>query len=324
MPLLIAGLASVLTALVFWQLVYFATRNQRHLAGRMRLAVGQVPSDASNLPTPPGVAVKKRRMSLSLIPAMKGVFGKKYVGKARVNLAKAGVPLRPEELASMCILTSLALAGVGIAIRRGLPGALLLGALGLSFPHMWVAVLKRRRASRVEGQLLDALALLANSLRAGHSFMQALELVGRDMGPPLGPEVARVLRENRIGLSIDEAFAGLTDRFDSSDLELVVIGVLIQRQVGGNLAEVFDNIGSTIDKRIKSRAKVRALTAQGRMTAWVISLLPFGLGAVIFGMYPDFGAIMLSNPMGLAMLGGAGLLLVIGVFVLRKVVNVDV
>jgi tight adherence protein B len=323
LPFLIAVLAGVLAALILWQMILFATRRQRHLAGRMRVAVGQASSDAPNAALPAGTIVKKRRRWFSVIPAMKGVFGQKYVERARVNLAKAGVPLRPEELASICLVTSLILAGLGIAARKGLPLATLLGVVGLVFPHMWVSLLKRRRAAKLESQLLDALALLANSLRAGHSFMQALELVGRDMGPPLGPEIARVLRESRIGLSIDEAFEALTERFDSRDLELVVTGVLIQRQVGGNLAEVFDNIASTIDNRIKSRAKVRALTAQGRMTAWVISLLPFALAAVIFGMYPDFSAIMLSTPAGLGMLSGAGLLLLIGVFLLRKVVNVD-
>ncbi len=323
MPILIAALAGVLTTLVLWQLVLLATRRQRRLEARMRAAVGQTLWDTQGA-LPSETALKKRRAWFSAIPTMKGVFGKKYLEKAGTNLAKAGVPLKPEEFASVCAVGSSALAGLGIVAKKGLPAVFFMVALGMCFPHLWLAVLRRKRASKVERQLLDALALLANSLRAGHSFMQALELARRDMGPPLGPEIARVLRQTRVGLSLDQAFSGLTERFDSRDLELVVTGVLIQRQIGGNLAEVFDNIASTVDKRIKSRAKVRALTAQGRMTAWVISLLPFGLGAVIFGMYPDFSQVMLSTPAGLAMLGGAALLLVIGVFILRKVVSIDV
>jgi len=144
------------------------------------------------------------------------------------------------------------------------------------------------------------------------------------MAAPLAPELARALKEVRLGLSLEEAFAGLVGRFESRDLELVVTGVLIQRQVGGNLAQVLDSISSTVEKRVKSRAKVRALTAQGRLSAWIVSSMPFGMGAVIFTLYPEFARPMLVNPIGVAMLAVSGAFLVVGILTIRKVVNIDV
>jgi len=116
----------------------------------------------------------------------------------------------------------------------------------------------------------------------------------------------------------------LVQRVESKELELVVTGVLIQRQVGGNLAEVLDNIAATIEKRIKMRAKVKALTAQGKLSAVIVSLLPFLLGLFIFGRYPKFAQIMISEPIGVIMLACGLAMLVIGILVIRKVVDVDV
>lgn len=189
---------------------------------------------------------------------------------------------------------------------------------------MWVNYLKQRRLLRFESQLLDAIVLVANSLRAGHSFMQAIELVSRETPPPLSLEFGRVLRENLVGIPVEEALLNLTERVESKDLELVVTGMLIQRQVGGNLAEVLDSIAKTIEKRIKMRAKIRALTAQGRMSAWVVSLLPFALGFFVFGMHPEFGRIMLDESLGIAMLAVGGIMMLLGILLIRRVVNIDV
>ena len=105
---------------------------------------------------------------------------------------------------------------------------------------------------------------------------------------------------------------------------MVITGVLIQRQVGGNLAEVLDSIAYTIDKRIKMRAKIKALTAQGRLSAWIISLMPFALGAFIFGKNPEFGRVMLVEPLGKAMLLAGGVMMVVGILLIKKVVTIDV
>jgi tight adherence protein B len=305
------------------QLVNLLTRRRQTLQERLKVAVST--EDVPSLPDVPGSAsvVKKRRITLPVIPNLRQLVGKQYLDKVRLNLMKAGLPIKPEELMTITAISALLGAGLGLLLKKPWL-AILLGLSAIPMQNVWVTLVKRRRAARLEGQLIDAFTLIANSLRAGHSFMQALEVVSRDLGPPLAPELARVIREGRMGLSVDDAFAGLVHRFDSKDLELAVTGVLIQRQVGGNLAQVLTNIVTTIDKRIKSRGKVRALTAQGRMSALVVSVLPFGLAAFMFAFYPEFAMVMLQEPLGLAMLIGAGVLMVIGIFAIRKVVNVDV
>ena len=338
----IAVCAGVLTAAILLQLTEFLTSRQRRLRARLKLATGQASGSVpgafpdvtakssigsqggSQEAQNPVMAGSKRRFRLPAIPALPGSLGRKYTEKIRADLTKSGVPLKPEELAGMSVVLAACGGLAGLFSGRGPLMAAALALVGLILPRQYVNQAKKRRAAKLEAQLVDALTLIANALRAGHSFMQALELVSHDTAPPLAPELARVLREARLGLSIDEAFGKLVSRFDSRDLELVVTGVLIQRQVGGNLASVLDGIASTIEKRIKARAKVRALTAQGRLSAWVVSLLPFALSGLVFGAYPDFGRVMLVNPLGIAMLVGAAALLVMGIFIIRKVVNIDV
>lgn len=325
----IAICAGVLTAAVVFQLSECLTRRRRHLQARLKIAAGEVGAAGSG---PVGVADgqnpvmarAKRRIRLPSIPALGSVVGRRYMEKIRINLTKSGVPLKPEELAGMGTVFSLVGAVMGLFAGRGPLPVAAFAIAGLLLPGAYVNRAKRRRAGKLEAQLVDALTLISSSLRAGHSFMQALELASHDMAPPLAPELARVLREAKLGLSVDEAFGKLVSRFDSRDLELAITGVLIQRQVGGNLAQVLDGIAGTVEKRIKARAKVRALTAQGRLSAWVITIMPFGLAGLVFGLYPDFGRVMLVSPLGIGMLAGAGILLVVGVFVIRKVVNVDV
>ncbi len=326
MVLQIAVCAGLLALLVLMQLHDLLTRRRRRLRERLKIAAGEAAAvdtkakDGAN----PVMAVKKRRLKLPSIPALRSSIGRNYTEKLRVDLTKAGIPLKPEELVGMALVLATGGACAGFLAGRGAPIAVLLAAIGVLLPSLWVGQVKKRRTAKLENQLVDALTLIANSLRAGHSFMQALDLVCRDMAPPLAPELARVLRESRLGLSIDEAFANLVARFDSRDLELTVTGVLIQRQVGGNLAQVLDNIAGTIEKRIKARGKVRTLTAQGRVSAWVISLMPFAMAVLVFGFYPEFGRTMLTSPLGIGMLAGSAVLLGIGILVIRKVVSIDV
>ncbi len=269
-----------------------------------------------------GLGALRDRLSDISLPG--SVFFGRHLDKLRHELVKAGIPLKPEEMAGLAGLLVAAGFGCGMLLSRRVLIAAFLGAAGALVPMLWIRSAQKKRVSCIEGQLLNALVLIANSLRAGHSFMQAVELAARETGPPLGLEFARVSREGKMGLPVEETLANLTARVNSKDLELAITGVLIQRQVGGNLAQVLDSIAGTIDKRIKTKARIQVVTAQGRLSAWIISVLPFALGALVFGAYPEFGRIMLVEPLGVAMLAGAFVLLVIGILVIRKVVDVDV
>jgi len=168
----------------------------------------------------------------------------------------------------------------------------------------------------------DALGLVANSLRTGYGFMQALDMVSREMPAPIAPEFGRVLKEMNLGLSTEDAMSNLTTRVNSDDLNLVITAVLIQRQVGGNLAEVLDNIANTIRERVKLKGEVQTLTAQGRISGMIIGGLPFALGVFIYVINPGYMQVLFTNPMGKIVLGVAFVSQVFGMLIIRKIVDI--
>jgi tight adherence protein B len=306
--------------LLFNQLGNFFTRKQRRVEERLKSTVEQT----DNIKSLSQRLVKKsNHRSLKVrLPGM--VISKKYLAKLQADLVKAGLPLKAEEMVSLTLISAVAACLLVSILWNNVFAGIGIGLVILAGSGAWIVSLKKRRVLRIEDQLLDSVVLLASSLRAGHSFLQALELVGRETRPPLSVEFDRLIKEIRLAMPLEEALVNLSQRVDSKDLEMVVTGVLIQRQVGGNLAEVLDEIAYTIDRRIKMRAKVRALTAQGRLSAWIVSLLPFALAAFIFGKNPQFANIMLQEPLGRLMLILGGVFLLGGILVIRKVVNVDV
>ena len=182
----------------------------------------------------------------------------------------------------------------------------------------------RKRTERMREQLPDVLTIMASSLRAGHSFMQALDTVAREIPQPAATEFQRVVAEIRLGRSTDDALEALSERVGSSDFKWAVLAVNIQREVGGNLAEILDNVADTLRERAQMRRQIRVLTAEGRLSAWVLTLLPLGIAAYMFAVNPEYIGLLFTTRMGLFMVGVAVILLVLGVFWMRKIVDIDV
>jgi tight adherence protein B len=201
----------------------------------------------------------------------------------------------------------------------------LLGAIvGFAFPFVLVRSKTEKRMKAFNNQLGDALILIANSLRTGYSFMQASDMVAKEMRPPISSEFARTVKEMNLGITMEDSLGNLAKRIDSEDLELVLTAVLIQRQVGGNLSEVLDNIARTIRERVRIRGEIRTLTAQGRISGIIISLLPISLGMVIFAMNPSYVKVLFFHPLGKIMLGVAVIGQVVGILVIRRIVDIEV
>jgi tight adherence protein B len=161
-------------------------------------------------------------------------------------------------------------------------------------------------------------------LRAGHSFLQALDTVAREIAQPAATEFQRVVAEIRLGRSAEDALQALAERVGSADFKWAVLAVNIQREVGGNLAEILDNVSDTLRERAMMRRQVRVLTSEGRLSAWVLTLLPIGIALYLFAMSPEYIGLLFSTTIGYVMLGGAVILLVAGVLWMRKIVNIDV
>lgn len=244
--------------------------------------------------------------------------------KLRLQLQRAGVALTPEEY------TAFLLAAVGIV---GVAGYILVGSISTAAVAMVLVYLgarvqlqakQRRRIKAFDAQLADALSMLSNSLKAGYSFFQAMDVVSKEMDAPLSDEFRAVIRETSVGMDVADALQGMVQRVPSEDLDLVITAVLIQRQVGGNLSEILDKIGNTIRERVRLKGEVKTLTAQGRASGLIIALLPFGVAAFVFMVNPGYVSLLFTHPLGRMMLGTALIGQMVGGLLIRKIVQVDI
>ena len=307
--------------LLFYQL---ATAEKRRISARMEQMARGVQSAAETAPSsyqeeePTGF----RRLLRN--------FGR-YLESPRWNLSlellmlRAGLPLRGGEFVVLCVASAVLLSMLFLLLGGGQLIFGLIGAvLGFFFPFILVSMKTGKRRKTFNSQLGDALILIANSLRTGYSFMQASDMVAQEMRPPISSEFARAVKEMSLGVTIEEALANLGKRISSEDLDLVLTAVLIQRQVGGNLSEVLDNIARTIRERVRIRGEIRTLTAQGRISGVIVSLLPIVLGLIIYLLNPEYVKLLFVHPFGKILLGVAGLGQVIGILVIRRIVDIEV
>lgn len=204
-----------------------------------------------------------------------------------------------------------------------LPFLFLLAALGARCPLWFLhwAIVRRRKAC--DAQLVDGLTLIGSGLKAGLSLLQACELIVKEMPPPLSQELALVLRAHRMGVSLEQALTRFSERMHSDDLRLVVTAILISREVGGNLSEVFDKIASTIRERNRLKGKVDALTAQGRLQGIIVGLLPVVLGFILFLLDPDLMRPMLTTPPGWAALSAVLVLEGLGALMIKRIITIE-
>jgi tight adherence protein B len=212
------------------------------------------------------------------------------------------------------------------------PIALLVAlVLGFFLPRMWLGRRKSGRLKSFNKQLPDTITLLANALRAGSSFLQAIELVVRESRPPISLEFGRVIREVNLGLPFEQALENMVRRVRSDDLELMATAISIQHTVGGNLAEILDSIAYTIRERVRIKGEIQTLTAQQRLSGYVVGFLPIGLAGFLFVAAPNFMDAMFLNPpavlglpAGVVLLLVGGFMMFIGFMLIRKIVDIEV
>ncbi|MBI2863986.1 MAG: type II secretion system F family protein [Chloroflexi bacterium] len=266
-----------------------------------------------------------RQRRLSGIEGMNRLLARGGLGdKIALDLARAAVPLRVGEYVLIRWLIALTLFVVGTIGARTVIAGLLLGACGFYLPKLYVRHSEQKRVKKFNDQLVDSLSLMANSLRSGFGLMQGLEAVSREMPSPISEEFDRVLHEIRMGATTEEALAKLPERVRSADLDLVVTAMLVQRSVGGNLSEVLDTIGHTIRERIRILREIRTLTAQERLSGYVIGALPIFMVIVISMVNRSYIEMLFFTTVGRLMLGIAAVLEIIGFLITKKIVAIEV
>ncbi len=268
LPIVIAGVAAL--AVVFIAIGISMSAGSGAVASRLeRYASAQVEGDAEG-----------PRESALVTGLSRAIEGQDLATRLSVELARADLKLRPAEFLIFWAVSPVLFVAVAFVLGFVLtalqnPVALAAaGLIGLWFPRLY---LKRRQAKRLKlfkDQLPDTITLLANSLRAGSSFLQGIELVTREGQPPISEEFERVVREMSLGMALQPALNNLSRRVDSEDLELMVTAINIQSQVGGNLATILDSIAFTIRERIRIQGEIQTLTAMQRYSGYVITLLP--------------------------------------------------
>lgn len=227
----------------------------------------------------------------------------------------------PQVLLAWCLI-GLPVAGAGLLL--GVPGVLMLTALFLTLTIPWLYATRviRRRGVQIQNQLADAVDLVARALRAGHALASSLRMVADQAPAPISVEFATVCDQIGFGVPADQALREMAARSRSDDLRYVVIAVLLQRETGGNLAELLDNIAGLVRQRQQLRHSVRALSAEGRLSAWILGILPFALAGVIAVINPELLSLLWTDPAGRAMAGGALFMMILGILIMRQLVQV--
>ena len=253
------------------------------------------------------------------------------------DIARADLKLKISEYLMIWIGTTLGVPVVMLGLSFVLPAlgnpfVLLIGGLiGFMIPRLWLGRRKNGRLNQFNKQLPDTITLIANGLRAGSSFLQAIELVVREARPQVSTEFGRVIREVNLGLAFDEALENMVRRVRSDDLELIATAISIQHNVGGNLAEILDSIAYTIRERVRIKGEIRTLTAQQRLSGYVVGFLPIGLAGFLFIAAPGFMAPMFDDsvnilglPAGVIILIVGGFMMFMGFMFIRKIVDIEV
>lgn len=238
-------------------------------------------------------------------------------------LGRAGLTIPTGQyLGRMAACTGVILLVAAVVVRLALWKALLLAAiLGVLLPLCWLHLRARRRLYRLSLQLPDAIDMLVRSLRAGHPIASAIGLVAREMPDPIGSEFGLVFDEMTYGLDLKEALENLAQRLPVRDLHFLVVAVRVQYGTGGNLAEVLAGLGRVIRDRIRMKSRIRALSAEGRLSATVLSALPFVLGGVIFAMRPDYYLKAMGDPAFLPLVSVGLFGIALGIVAMQRIVN---
>jgi tight adherence protein B len=240
------------------------------------------------------------------------------------KLSKADIKLRVSEWYAVNLTVGLVLAAASFLRFQSIIIAVVFFVIGVILPRFYLGMRVRRRIRRFNNQLGETLMLVSNALKAGQSFSQAVDTVAKNAPAPMSAEFNRASREINLGLSTEDALINMNKRVSSEDFDLVVVAVSIHRQVGGNLAEILDAISDTIRQRIRIKGEIRTLTAQARISGYIITALPFALGGIITLITPSYTKPLIENPLGWAMIGYAIFSISIGYFLISKITAIEV
>ena len=321
MIFVVSLISTLFILLILILLLEYRSRNRRALARRMRYYAG-------DLDNPQDKPVERRTLTERLVGLLHS--GGKLLSNIRhargldFKMQKAGIPLLGTEFLLLLGLSFFLTIVIAFIISKKLYVGFMIAIAVVMAEWIYVLLKIDRREAAFTNQLGDCLMMVANAMRAGFSFLQAMELISKEMEPPISDEFKHVMRDISLGASVERALDDMDKRVSSPDFSLVVTAVLIQQQVGGDLAHILDTISETIQDRIRMRREVRTLTAQGRMSGWVLAALPVALGALLSVITPNYLEPLFKETIGQIAIGAAVVMVIIGFLVIQRIVDIDV
>jgi tight adherence protein B len=316
--LVLSFLAAFLLALMVFGATY-RTRRDRELAIRMS-APQWAKEEPQRRGESPAAWVPGTLVQMGEAVAAAGGFKQSLDRK----LERAGLPVTPGEVVGASIIIGVVGLLVGALLLRSIVFALILGTVGVIAPFMFVHVKLGKRLDMLHRQLPDVLMILASSMRAGHSFQQALDSVANEVGEPAGTEFARVVAEIRLGRPFDEALNALAERVGTEEFKWAVMGVNVQREVGGNLAEILDTLAETVREREAVRRQIKVLSAEGRLSVKILIAMPFLMALYLTWINGSYMRLLWTTRPGIILLVTGAVLMLVGTIWARKTVRIDV
>ena len=239
-------------------------------------------------------------------------------------LEKANVPLRSDQFLILSLGLFVFVGFASALFTRHIAATLLLALIGFFVPLFYVLQRKHRRQVMIQEQFPEVLDLIVRSLRAGHALTGTFRLVAEEFSYPLGLEFKRIYDENNLGLSLRDSLKSMEQRLESFDMKFFVTSVLIQRETGGNLTEILEGLSRTIRNRLRLQGQIRAKTSEGRLSGWILGLLPVIMGGVLSFINPGHVRILWEHPQGQKLLGLAIAMVIVGGLLIKKIVSIKV
>ncbi len=252
------------------------------------------------------------------------VSGRTFAATIQTELARANVRLTVGEFLILQASAAVIVGALAFVISSAHLVAALFATFGWFLPKIWVGRREAGRLKAFDNQLADTIALMSNSLRSGLSLVQSMEMISREAAPPISEEFQRVVREIGLGVGPQAALVHLVRRVNSEDLDLVVTAILVQFEIGGSLSRILDSIAGTIRERVKLHGEVRTMSAQGRMSGYILSGLPLAIGGILMLVAPAYMAKLFSPGPWLVLPFCAAVGIGIGMLVMRKLVAIEV
>lgn len=320
-PLLVSLLAFVgVAALVGGVALLLGEGRGSRVEDRLHMLTGAGPGSAKEA-SPASLLSQPLDEVPNIIETLLASFG---TFSLRRWIDQADVSLSITQFALVSAVTAVVGAVAAVVAGMGLIAAPISAALFACLPLGWISWRRKRRFKKFAAQLPDALELIARALRAGHSLAAGFDLVQQEMPAPIGSEFGRVFEEQNLGVPLEEALESLSQRIPNLDLRFFCTAVILQRQTGGDLAEILDKIGHLIRERFRIWGQVQALTGEGRLSGIVLLALPPVLFVAVYRLNPEYVMLLFRDPMGKQMLAGAIILQFLGALAIRKIVNIKV